>query len=77
MFLVFLIIVLKICFLVVDKFMIFGFFISDNIIMMVNNFIDNKNLRVIDNDILLIYIKLFGCIDLVFFCLYYGVFLYD
>uniref|UniRef100_A0A8W8JGL9 Uncharacterized protein n=1 Tax=Magallana gigas TaxID=29159 RepID=A0A8W8JGL9_MAGGI len=60
-----------------DKPMTLGFPTSDNTTMMANNSTDNKNPRVTDNDILLIYIKLFGCIDLVLFCLYYGVSLYD
>lgn len=57
--------------------MTLGFPPGDNTTMMAKNSTDNKNLRSTDNDILLSYIKLFGFIDLVLFCLYCGVSLYD
>lgn len=44
---------------------------------MVENFIDSEIEKLIDNDILLIYIKFIGYIDLVLFCLYCIVFIYD
>lgn len=45
--------------------------------MMAKNSTDNENLRSTDNDILLIYIQLFGCVDFVLFCLYCVVSIYD
>uniref|UniRef100_K1PXJ5 Multiple epidermal growth factor-like domains 6 n=1 Tax=Magallana gigas TaxID=29159 RepID=K1PXJ5_MAGGI len=60
-----------------DKPMTLSFPPGDNTTMMAKNSTDNENLRSTNNDILLIYIKLFGCIDLVLFCLYCAVFLYD
>lgn len=54
-----------------------GFPLGENTTMMAENSTDNENLRSTDNAILLIYIKLFGCVDLVLFCLYCAVSMYD
>lgn len=50
---------------------------GDNTKLMAKNSTDNENPRSTDNDILLIYIKLFGCIYLVLFSLYCAVSVYD
>lgn len=54
-----------------------GFPPRENTTMMAENSTDYENLRSTDKAILLIYIKLFGCVDLVLFCLYCAVSIYD
>lgn len=68
---------MKKCIFTSDELTRFGFLPDENTTMKTENSTDSKKLKSTDNYILLIFIKLFGCVDLVLFCLYCAVSIYD